>query len=118
MWCSANAEREALQIVGLVSCISLLSRPAADRRFYGLCKPGGTGDRRARFLNPTGSGLNVRTNPNGQIVGTFRNGTLVSVLVRTLDSRGRPWVYVRTYESGAPRGWVFGNYLDCNSNPT
>jgi hypothetical protein len=75
-----------------------------------------TAEKRCRVADPTGTPLNVRMSPNGQIVGTYRNGTPVAVLDRALDGRGRPWVYVRADQSGAPIGWAFGSYLDCGSS--
>jgi S1-C subfamily serine protease len=55
--------------------------------------------------------LNVRTGPNGRIVGKLNNGTIVTVLDGT-TVRGDNWVYVRT-EDGVSIGWVFRDYLDC-----
>ena len=54
--------------------------------------------------------LNVRTTPNGSIVGTLSNGTLVTVLDY---SPNKPWVYVGRYEDRFPIGWVYREYLDC-----
>jgi uncharacterized protein len=56
--------------------------------------------------------LNIRTTPNGSIVGTLPNGTLVAVLDY---SANRLWVFVGRYEDWSPIGWVYGEYLDCKA---
>jgi SH3 domain-containing protein len=53
--------------------------------------------------------LNVRTTPNGSIVGTLSNGTSVIVLDY---SKNKPWIFVGS-EDRAPIGWVHGEYIDC-----
>jgi len=53
------------------------------------------GQTSCQVIDPTGTPLNVRTIPNGHIVGTLNNGTLVSVLDRAFDRGGKQWVYVR-----------------------
>jgi hypothetical protein len=47
-----------------------------------------------RVADPTPTPLNVRSSPNGRIVGTVENGMPVSVLDSTTDRRGHGWVYV------------------------
>src|SRR5262245_35467657 len=69
-------------------------------------------------MDPTGTPLNVRTTPNGNIVGTLSNGTLVNILDRPSNVRGRTWVYVGRYEDRVPIGWVYRDYLDCTRNAT
>jgi len=66
-----------------------------------------------RVADPTGTALNVRTTPNGKIVSTLNNGTPVSLLDRTSDHSGRSWVYVGSYPSLKPIGWVYSDFLDC-----
>ena len=68
---------------------------------------------RCRIMDPTGTPLNVRTGPNGRIVGALPNGMLVTVLDRTTDGGGRSWVYVARYDSGRPIGWVFREFVAC-----
>jgi Bacterial SH3 domain len=46
-----------------------------------------------RVNDPTPTPLNVRSSPNGSVVGTLENGMLVTVLDRTADRRGQTWVY-------------------------
>jgi Bacterial SH3 domain len=68
-----------------------------------------------RVADPTATPLNVRTSPNGRVVSTLENGTTVSILDRTVDGKGQPWVYVGTAEDRMPIGWVFRNFIDCGS---
>ena len=68
---------------------------------------------RCRVMDPTGTPLNVRTSPNGTIVGALPNGLLVSVIDRTVDGRGRAWVYIARRASGRPIGWVFREFIAC-----
>jgi S1-C subfamily serine protease len=54
--------------------------------------------------------LNVRTAPNGSIVGTLVNNTMVVVLYTNPD---RSWAFVGRAENRSPIGWAFRRYLDC-----
>jgi hypothetical protein len=67
-----------------------------------------------RVMDPTGTPLNVRTPPNGHIVGTLNNGDQVTVLDRTSGLRGKTWVYVGNYENNKPIGWVFREFIVCS----
>jgi Bacterial SH3 domain len=62
--------------------------------------------------DPTGTPLNVRTRPNGAILGALHNGAAVQVLEVIHDRGGRAWAYIAPLRSGR-RGWVFGSYLSC-----
>jgi len=62
--------------------------------------------------DPTGTPLNVRTSPNGPILGALHNGATVQILQTTVDASGRPWAFVAPQEAGK-NGWVFGAYLTC-----
>ncbi len=68
---------------------------------------------RCRVMDPTGTPLNVRTAPNGQIVGTLHNGLLVSVVDQAVDANGRPWVYISRYDNGLALGWAFREFIAC-----
>jgi len=68
---------------------------------------------RCRVMDPTGTPLNVRTAPNGPIVGALPNGLLVSVVDRAVDANGKPWVYVSGYDDKATLGWVFREFIAC-----
>jgi hypothetical protein len=75
--------------------------------------PTASGQTGCRVTDPTPTPLNVRTTPNGRIVGTLDNNVLVSVLDRSVDDRGRSWVYVGRSEDRSPIGWVYREYIDC-----
>ena len=68
---------------------------------------------RCRVMDPTGTPLNIRAAPNGEIVGKAENGALVTIIDTTRDSRGRPWAYVAHMASGQPLGWVFREFVAC-----
>jgi S1-C subfamily serine protease len=71
------------------------------------------GQNNCRVMDPTGTPLNVRTTPNGHIVGTLSNGTSVRILDLPSIIRGKTWVYVGRSDNGTPIGWVYRDYLDC-----
>ena len=64
-------------------------------------------------MDPTGTPLNVRTAPNGQIVGALPNGLLVSIIDNARDGAGKPWVYVARLDDGSPIGWVYREFIAC-----
>jgi hypothetical protein len=53
--------------------------------------------------------LNLRIYPNGKIVGSLPNGTLVTTM-----SRIGNWYSITIGDDTNPAGWVFGQYLDCS----
>jgi hypothetical protein len=61
--------------------------------------------------DPTGTPLNVRSKPNGTILGALHNDTRVIVTDSTVAS-GRVWSKIVPIETGKV-GWVFRSYLDC-----
>jgi hypothetical protein len=65
-----------------------------------------------RRERPTGTPLNVRTSPNGAILGALYNGAVVQVLKVIFDKRGRSWALVVPLGPGK-QGWVFGAFLTC-----
>jgi len=70
---------------------------------------------RCSVMDLTGTPLNVRTNPNGTIMTTLNNGTSVTVL-NSINSNGRVWAYVTTGNKDGATGWVFQNYLNCQTS--
>jgi uncharacterized protein YraI len=59
--------------------------------------------------DPTGTPLNVRSLPNGSILGALHNGIRVNVVARRGD-----WVrIVATERDTGKSGWVYLDYLDC-----
>jgi hypothetical protein len=70
-------------------------------------------DNRCRVMDPTGTPLNVRVAPNGQIVGALPNGLLVSIVNMADDANGKPWAYIARFDDGRPIGWVFREFIAC-----
>ena len=61
--------------------------------------------------DPTGTPLNVRSKPNGRIVGTLKNGTPVNAWA-IHSVQGKLWA--RITPPGAEKSrWVFRQYLSC-----
>jgi hypothetical protein len=69
-----------------------------------------------RVMDPTGTPLNVRTSPDGRIVGNLPNDMLVTVI----DHANRPdrqvvaLYYISKFSDGKPVGWVFRDFVSCN----
>jgi hypothetical protein len=63
--------------------------------------------------DPTGTPLNVRNAPNGEILGALYNGTYVHSTDnnRRTDNMGQQWLYV-VPDQGAS-GWAFASYVNC-----
>jgi hypothetical protein len=68
---------------------------------------------RCKVTDPTGTPLNVRESPNGKVIGTLPNGTLVTVVEYKDAANGKPWVKVKHYETKKPIGWVFREFVSC-----
>lgn len=68
---------------------------------------------RCRVMDPTGTPLNVRDSPNGDVIGRLRNGLLVTRLSSSQDERGRPWALIADRETGERLGWVYREFIAC-----
>ena len=68
---------------------------------------------RCRVMDPTGTPLNVRTAPNGRVLGALPNGILVSVIDHAVDANGKPWVYIKSLGDDTALGWVFREFVAC-----
>lgn len=65
--------------------------------------------------DPTRTPLNIRTQPNGEIVGTVRNGTRLRVsATRTVN--GKQWAMVGREPADNAIGWVFDSYMKCEED--
>ena len=65
--------------------------------------------------DPTGTPLNIREQPNGNILGTWANG----VRVRPYDVKvlnGKSWVAVERLAEDNKAGWVYDPYLKCEED--
>ncbi|MDO9414882.1 SH3 domain-containing protein [Pararhizobium sp.] len=68
---------------------------------------------RCRVADPTGTPLNVRVQPAGDIVGSLDNSMPVNRAERVRDGQGKVWAFVQNPKNGHPIGWVFSDYLHC-----
>ena len=64
--------------------------------------------------DPTGTTLNVRSEPNGPIMHTLANGFRIKIR-RIAVSNGKAWVYVSD-NAGKDIGWVFRPYVTCTTD--
>lgn len=65
--------------------------------------------------DPTGTPLNIRDAPNGNILGTVRNGETVRVY-RVMEHKGKLWAEAYRDPSDNAVGWVFDAYLKCEED--
>ncbi len=63
--------------------------------------------------DPSGTPLDVRTEPQGTVVRTLANGRLVLIADIKSDGKGQPWVLVANSESGEKLGWVSRKLISC-----
>jgi hypothetical protein len=69
-----------------------------------------------KVTDPTGTPLNIRTSPNGQIIGKLSNQKEVYIEEIISDNKGKPWAKVGGYGvDGKYRiyGWVFREFISC-----
>jgi hypothetical protein len=68
-----------------------------------------------QVTDPTGTPLNVRDSPNGEVVYTISNGSEVYIHDTAYDDRGRLWAQIGGYYQGEYRifGWVIREFLSC-----
>ena len=76
---------------------------SAHDRGFGTC----------RIADPTGTPLNVRQGPQGRIIGTLRNGTIVHVSATARDHKGQAWARIVDAEGRRTIGWVLRAYMSC-----
>jgi uncharacterized protein YgiM (DUF1202 family) len=65
--------------------------------------------------DPTGTPLNVRAEPGGEIVGSWTNGIKVRQMERQMH-KGKPWVSVERTADDNAVGWVYDPYLKCEED--
>lgn len=61
--------------------------------------------------DPTGTPLNVRSTPQGNIVGTLQNGSNVRVVGTARDYKGQQWANVTS--GSRSLGWVIRRFISC-----
>ena len=94
---SAASAIVAQQQVGVSTISTPMNAPAA-----GTCI----------VADPTPTPLNIRSSPNGWILGAVTNGVSVQVLQRQTVN-GQAWALIEPQQAGAQSGWVFASYLNC-----
>jgi hypothetical protein len=62
--------------------------------------------------DPTGTPLNIRETPDGEVIGRLRNGTFVTMVDTVQDRRGRRWAIVRAPGYGGTVS-VFREFISC-----
>lgn len=63
--------------------------------------------------DPTGTPLKYRAAPYGKVLGTFRNGTYLSISGWQTDRNGKAWVQAYHPYTDKYYGWVYYKYLAC-----
>ena len=85
---------------------------ALSRHQAGIAVGGPDQDRNSCVVaDPTGTPLNIRTSPNGKIVGKIANGERIRISDQTTED-GKQWAYISNAAS-RPMGWVFRKFLVC-----
>jgi hypothetical protein len=64
-----------------------------------------------KITDPTRTPLNIRERPNGEIIGTIRNGKTISILKFALDENGKPWAKIQ--DKSGRIGWVIREFISC-----
>lgn len=65
-----------------------------------------------KVADPTGTPLNTRDAPGGEVFATLRNGTTVRAIAQGA-LEGKQWVYVEKWTGDNAVGWVFDAYMAC-----
>ncbi len=71
---------------------------------------------RCVVADPSDTPLNVRTAPYGRIINTLEDGYPVTIIDRSYDREGKPWVYVADASDNQPLGWVYRQYISCRGS--
>jgi len=102
----ASEPNRAPLIIGVGLAVAM----AAAGMAYGI-RQGMSGQGMARGnCMVTAQALNVRSNPNAEVVGKVTKGTNVTLT----GTRQGDWVEIRSPKAG----WVFGKYVDCSTVDT
>lgn len=67
-----------------------------------------------KITDPTGTPLNLRIAPNGQITGTVKNNTEVYIYEIVSDGKNQQWAKVGF--KGRVWGWAFREFISCYQN--
>ncbi|MBO3459937.1 SH3 domain-containing protein [Aetokthonos hydrillicola CCALA 1050] len=67
-----------------------------------------------KVTDPTGTPLNVRISPNGQITSTVKNNTEIYIYEVVYDEKNQSWAKVGF--EGKVWGWAFREFISCYQN--
>lgn len=73
----------------------------------------GLAQSRCAVTDPTGTPLNIRETPNGEIIGRVSNGAGIRVMNTSFDERGRPWALISPRGRNHVVGWVYREFVSC-----
>lgn len=98
--------------LSIVSALLVVADPAS---YSALAQSDIQGGKTCRVSDPTGTLLNVRSSPNGRIVGKIKNGRNVYIQSVERDLKGKPWVLISVKERGEFRtlGFVLREFIGC-----
>lgn len=68
---------------------------------------------RCAVTDPTGTPLNIRETPNGEIIGRVTNGAGIRVMNTSFDERGRPQALISPRGRNHVVGWVYREFVSC-----
>ncbi|WID98915.1 peptide-binding protein [Bosea vestrisii] len=93
-----TATRLGLLTAALATCLSAAPAIAQNR---------------CAVTDPTGTPLNIRETPNGEIIGYVSNGAGIRVMNTSFDERGRPWALISPRGRNHVVGWVYREFVSC-----
>jgi peptidoglycan hydrolase-like protein with peptidoglycan-binding domain len=100
-------EGEFLTVTQQQALFQEVAAPAAMQSSVGLT---------CTVADPSGSPLNIRATPAGDLRATIPNGRLVDIVQNGSDDRGRPWSLITNNGEQRALGWVYQPYLNCGSS--
>ena len=65
--------------------------------------------------DPKDATFNIREQPNGKVITQYRNGATVINEGTALDKSGKKWMQIADDMYGFSIGWVFGDFVKCNT---
>lgn len=70
-------------------------------------------EQKCKVTDPTGTLLNVRTEPAGKIIRTIANGRVVVIREYDEDHKGQPWALIYDAKTNKRIGWVIREFVSC-----
>jgi hypothetical protein len=94
-----------------MTMLKVLLALAASFMLTALASPSIAGDGPCIIADPTGTPLNVRSKPNGTVLGAVHNDMQVVITASALVN-GKRWV--RIIPGIGKPGWVFADFVMCD----